>query len=151
MRILMVAMLCGLSMGCTENRRPATSAETTTTPPTTVTVNRPVLPEVPATSIEPSDRANTGVNIRDRNDATKTPLDQNENDADVKITAEVRKQVVATKMSSNGHNVKIITQDGKVTLRGPVSTDLEKQQIENIAISVAGNGNVDSQLEVNRN
>ena len=151
MRILIVAMLCAFSMGCTENRRPATSAETKTSPPTTVTVNRPVIPEVPATENEPLDRANTGVNVRDRNDATKTPLDQSENDADVKITAEVRKKVIATKMSSNGHNVKIITQDGKVTLRGPVPTDLEKQQIENIAISVAGNGNVDSQLEVNRN
>ena len=45
-------------------------------------------------------------------------------------------------------NVKIITQDGKVTLRGPVRTEQEKQSVEDIAKGVAGSDNVDSQLEV---
>ncbi len=47
------------------------------------------------------------------------------------------------------HNVKIITQDGKVTLRGPVKAEEEKHQIEEIAVDDAGADNVDSQLEVN--
>ncbi len=94
------------------------------------------------------DRDNTAVNKRDRDTAAKTPLDQNENKLDIGITADIRKRVVGTKMSINAHNVKIITQDGKVTLRGPVKTADEKNQIEEIACSVAGEKNVDSQLEV---
>lgn len=88
--------------------------------------------------------------MRDRDSTAKTPFDQNENQTDIKMTADIRKQVVAEKMSSNAHNVKIITQSGKVTLRGPVQTEQEKQQIEQIASTVAGAGNVDNQLEVNR-
>ena len=62
--------------------------------------------------------------------------------------SDIRKRIVDTKLSVNAHNVKIITQDGKVTLRGPVTTEEEKQQIEQIARDVAGANNVDSQLEV---
>ena len=94
------------------------------------------------------DRDNTAVNKRDRDSAAKTPMDQNENKLDIGITADIRKQVVDTKMSVNAQNVKIITQDGKVTLRGPVKTADEKKRIEEIARSVAGENNVDSQLEV---
>jgi osmotically-inducible protein OsmY len=94
------------------------------------------------------DRDNTGVNERDRDDATKTPIDQNENQTDIDITANIRKRVVDTEMSVNAQNVKIITQDGRVTLRGPVKSAAEKQQIEAIATSVAGADKVDSQLEV---
>jgi len=96
------------------------------------------------------DRDNTGVNDRDRNSLTKTPIDQNENKTDVDITANIRKRVVDTKMSTNAQNVKIIAQSGKVTLRGPVKSAEEKQQVEGIARSVAGDGNVDSQLEIER-
>jgi len=92
---------------------------------------------------------NTGANAADRNnEAAKTPIDQNENKADVDITANIRKRVVDTKMSVNAQNAKIITQDGKVTLRGPVKSAEEKQQIEDIASDVAGKGNVDNQLAV---
>ena len=76
-------------------------------------------------------------------------MDQNENKADIKITADIRKRVVETTMSVNAHNVKIITQNGKVTLRGPVNTEQEKQDLEKIATEVAGADKVDSQLEVN--
>lgn len=94
------------------------------------------------------DRDNTGVNARDRDDSAKTPIDQNENQADVDITAKIRQQVVDTEMSVNAQNVKIITQDGTVTLRGPVKSDEEKKKIEEIAASVAGADKVDSHLEV---
>ncbi len=86
---------------------------------------------------------NTGVNARDRSETAKTPIDQNENQADIDITANIRKRVVDTKMSINAQNVKIITQSGKVTLRGPVKSLEEKKQIEEIALAVAGAGNVD--------
>jgi hyperosmotically inducible protein len=96
------------------------------------------------------DRDNTAVNTRDRDATAKTPIDQKENKKDIDISADIRKRVVDTKMSVNAHNVKIITQDGKVTLRGPVKSADEKKQIEEIARSVAGNDNVDSQLEVEK-
>src|SRR5690349_3596999 len=92
---------------------------------------------------------NTGANAADQNnESAKTPIDQNENKADIDITANIRKRVVDTKMSVNAQNVKIITQDGKVTLRGPVKSAEEKTQIGKMANEVAGPGNVDNQLEV---
>ena len=91
---------------------------------------------------------NTGINERDRSATVKTPIDQNENQKDIDLTANIRKRVVDTKLSVNAQNVKIITQAGKVTLRGPVKSDAEKKQIEQIASDLAGVGNVDSQLEI---
>lgn len=112
-----------------------------------VTANRPVIADPGATR----DADNTGVNKRDADrELTKTPIDQNENQKDIDITAAIRKRVTDTKASINAQNVKIITQDGKVTLRGPVKNDDEKQMIERIARDVAGEGNVDSQLEVEK-
>jgi hyperosmotically inducible periplasmic protein len=91
---------------------------------------------------------NSAINKRDQSGASKTPMDQNENQKDIDITASIRRQVVDTKMSINAQNVKIVTQDGKVTLRGPVATTDEKSQIETIARKVAGEAKVDSQLDV---
>jgi hyperosmotically inducible periplasmic protein len=102
----------------------------------------------PAPTPNNTARDNTGVNERDQSNVTKTPIDQNENQKDIDVTANIRKRVVDTKMSLNAQNVKIITQDGKVTLRGPVQSDEEKKAVEQIAHDVAGAGNVDSQLEI---
>jgi osmotically-inducible protein OsmY len=95
-----------------------------------------------------TDRNNTAVNTRDRDSAAKTPFDQKENKADVTTTADIRKRIVATDMSTDAKNVKIITENGRVTLRGPVKSAGEKSQIEKIAVEIAGDGNVDNQLEV---
>ncbi len=142
MRFLLFGTLCGMALGCNQSNPPASSAKSTTEPVTSVTANR-------STMTEPIDRTNTGVNIRDRDSTAKTPLDQNENKADIDITAEIRKRVVESKMSVNAHNVKIITQDGTVTLRGPVKTEEEKRTIEQIALTAAGANKVDNKLEVN--
>lgn len=91
---------------------------------------------------------NTEVNRRDSTYATKTPLDQNENSKDIAITAEIRKRIVDSSMSVDATNSKIVTQDGKVTLRGPVATAEEKGRIDTIAKEVAGPDNVDNQLDV---
>jgi osmotically-inducible protein OsmY len=61
---------------------------------------------------------------------------------------EPRKRVTDTKMSVDAQNVKIITQDGRVTLRGPVKSDEERNAIEEIATDVAGADNVTNELEV---
>ncbi len=91
---------------------------------------------------------NSEINERDQGSNAKTPLDQNENQKDIDITAKIRRQVVDTELSVNAQNVKIMTQDGKVTLRGPVATIDEKNQIEMIARKVAGDANVDNQIDV---
>ena len=147
-KCLLFGMLCGVALGCNQNNSPASVAKPTIDRPTMIPANHPTTTERPVATTEPVDRTNTGVNIRDRDSAAKTPIDQNENKADIQITADIRKRIVATKMSVNAHNVKIITQNGKVTLRGPVTTEDEKKTIDEIAVDVAGANNVDSQLEV---
>ena len=92
---------------------------------------------------------NTAVNKRDVQADTKTPLDQKENQADVSLTAKIRQRVLDEKdLSVDARNAKIITADGKVTLRGPVSSSEERETLARIALEVAGEGNVDNQLEV---
>ena len=92
---------------------------------------------------------NTGRNVRDRNNNTLTPLDQGNSRADVNMTAKIRKGIVDGKdMSVNAKNVKIITNNGMVTLRGPVNSTEEKRLIGDIANSFATLGSVDNQLEV---
>jgi len=92
---------------------------------------------------------NTARNTRDRDDRTLTPLNQGNSQADVDTTAQIRKEIIAGKeMSTDAKNVKIITIDGHVTLRGPVNSAEEKRLIGEIAERIAGPGNVDNQLEV---
>ncbi len=70
---------------------------------------------------------NSGKNVRDRQEGAQTPGDQSNAKSDVAITQAIRKAVVADKaLSTNAHNVKIITADGVVTLRGPVKSSAEK-------------------------
>jgi hyperosmotically inducible periplasmic protein len=93
-------------------------------------------------------RETSGVDQSNRSDNAVTPLDQHQNQEDIDITADIRRQVVDSEMSVNAQNVKIVTQDGNVTLRGPVETDDERRKIETIAREVAGDTKVDNQLEV---
>jgi osmotically-inducible protein OsmY len=104
------------------------------------------IAESPAAST-PAD--NTGKNVRDRSDAAVTPFDQSENEADRTLTQRVRQAVVADDaLSTNAKNVKIITQNGVVTLRGPVKSDEERQRVVAKAQQIAGDKNVDNQLEI---
>lgn len=81
--------------------------------------------------------------------AAKTPLDQAENSADIRITADIRKAVLDDKsMSVNAQNVKIMTERGVVTLRGVVDSVAERAAIESKALAVAGVTRVDNQMEV---
>jgi osmotically-inducible protein OsmY len=92
---------------------------------------------------------NTARNVRDRNNSTLTPLAQGNSKADLDTTSQIRKEIIAGKdMSVSAKNVKIITIDGHVTLRGPVNTAEEKRLIGEIADRIAHSENVDNQLEV---
>ncbi|MGZ8915329.1 MAG: BON domain-containing protein [Methylobacter sp.] len=64
---------------------------------------------------------NTEINVRDQDNTTLTPEDQNETEGDINITAAIRQAVVKNEsLSVNAQNIKIITRNGVVTLRGPV-------------------------------
>ncbi len=92
---------------------------------------------------------NTGKNARDRSGDTKTSGDQSNSPEDIKITAAIRRAVVADdSLTMTATNVKIITADGVVTLRGPVKTAAEKTKIGELAKKNAGNAKIDNQLEV---
>ena len=92
---------------------------------------------------------NTGKNARDREDKTLTPGDQSSNPADVELTRRIREAVVADdSLSTNAHNVKIITINGMVTLRGPVASAEEKAKIAATAQKLAGKKQVENHLEV---
>jgi hypothetical protein len=92
---------------------------------------------------------NTRLNVRDREPGTVNPVDQGNSESDLKTTADIRRSVTRDEgLSINAHNVKIITVNGRVTLRGPVKSVTEKERIEALAKSVAGVDKVDSQLEV---
>jgi len=95
---------------------------------------------------------NSGKNTRDRTDAAVTSGDQSSAKADVTITQAIREAVVADKdLSTNAHNVKIITADGVVTLRGPVGSAAEKATIGATAQRVAGVSRVENELEIASN
>jgi hyperosmotically inducible protein len=108
--------------------------------------NRSENKQVSQTAVEPD---NSGRNVRDRDDQNKTTGDQSENEADRTITQNIRRAVTADdSLSTNAKNVKIITNNGTVTLRGPVKSEKEKAEIEAKAKQVAGVKSVDNQLEV---
>jgi len=100
-----------------------------------------------AATQQPAD--NSGRNVRDRAGTAPTADQQSNNGGDMKVTQAVRQAVVADKsLSTNAHNVKIITQDGVVTLRGPVKNEGEKGKIEAKTRAVPGVKRVDNQLEI---
>jgi len=95
------------------------------------------------------DADNTQKNERDRSGETQTSGDQSNSKDDVNTTAAIRRAVVKDdSLSATAKNVKIITANGLVTLRGPVKNDAEKAKIAELAQSAAGNAKINNQLEV---
>jgi osmotically-inducible protein OsmY len=94
---------------------------------------------------------NTGRNERDSGGGTLTPMDQSENEADVTLTQQIRQAVVDDDaLSTTAKNIKIITVDGVVTLRGPVDSEQERTRIVAKAEQLAGAKKVNNQLEVKK-
>ena len=92
---------------------------------------------------------NTKVNQRDTK-ASEPTADQQHNDSkDLDIAQQIRKAITADKsLSTYAHNVKVISQDGKVTLKGPVRSSAEKASIETKAAEIVGQDNVTNELAV---
>jgi hyperosmotically inducible protein len=95
------------------------------------------------------DSDNTKMNQRDRNPNEPTADQQQNNRSDRDLTQQIRQAIVADKtFSTYAHNVKVITQNGQVTLKGPVRSDDEKRAVETKAAAIAGDGKVTSELTV---
>lgn len=95
---------------------------------------------------------NSGKNVRDRDSMAKTPMNQGESEADRTTTQRIRQAIMAdTSLSTNAKNIKIITANGVVTLRGPVGSTSEKDAIAKKVKDLAGVNRVDNQLEITDN
>jgi hyperosmotically inducible periplasmic protein len=88
---------------------------------------------------------NTGANKQNN-----TTADQQKNDpADRELAQKIRQSINSDKsLSVNGHNVKVIVRDGRVTLKGPVQSEEEKKNIEGKAADLAGADKVTNKLTV---
>ena len=92
---------------------------------------------------------NTAINERDRSGETKTSGDQSNSSADLNITQAIRQALMKdAELSATAKNIKVITANGQVTLRGPVKTAHEKAKIDQLARSAAGGAHIDDQLDV---
>jgi hyperosmotically inducible protein len=92
---------------------------------------------------------NSKMNKGDAASDATTADQQKMNPSDRALTRKIRAEIMKDKsLSTYAHNVKIISQDGKVTLKGPVRSQDEKASVEQKAATIAGNGNVTNELEI---
>src|SRR5215813_2946436 len=92
---------------------------------------------------------NTAKNERDRSGETQTSGDQSNSSADLKTTQVIRQALMKDgELSATAKNIKVITANGRVTLRGPVKTAREKARIDQLAKSAAGRAQIEDQLEI---
>jgi hyperosmotically inducible protein len=106
-----------------------------------------------ATSTRKSDTSvpadNTKVNKRDRNKGEVTAGQQSNSKADRELTRKIRQALVKDKdLSTYAHNIKVVTNNGAVTLKGPVRSEDEKKAVEAKAAEAAGGASITNQLEV---
>jgi hyperosmotically inducible periplasmic protein len=98
---------------------------------------------------EKTNPENTETNARDRSGETETSGDQSNSSADLKITQAIRQALMKdSELSTTAKNIKIITDNGQVTLRGPVKNAQEKAKIDQLAKSAAGGAKIVDQLDV---
>lgn len=119
--------------------------------PGATTATPPGAMQAPAgTTTAPSDDAdNTKVNKPNRQGGGVTADQQSHKESDREITRQIRKAVTDDdSLSTYAHNIKIVTKNGKVVLKGPVRSNEEKQSIGDKAASVAGAGNVTNSLTI---
>ena len=133
-RSLMAAMLAlsTMAVACSNSDQPNTQAQ--------------VQKQNPPAEMQAD---NTAQNKVDQTGTVPDPMDQGTSEVDMTITTVLRKAITSDQsLSMNAKNVKIITRDGVVTLRGPVESTAERAAIEAAANAVSGVRRVDSYLEV---
>jgi len=90
-----------------------------------------------------------GKSMQFRNPSASTADQQKENRSDRETTRQIRRAIVKDKsLSTYAHNVKVISENGMVTLKGPVRSEEEKQAVESKAAEVAGQDKVQSEIQV---
>jgi hyperosmotically inducible periplasmic protein len=107
----------------------------------------------PAQTPDNKDKSdNTKANKRDRSPDEATADQQKMNAEDTALVGKIRKSIIADKsLSTYAHNIKIISQNGIVTLKGPVRSDAEVKTIVSKATEAAGGGDkVVNQITVER-
>jgi hyperosmotically inducible periplasmic protein len=135
---VLLFMICGIGLaGCEK------SETSQATPPAAPSVS--TNDTAPNATTQPD---NTGINARDQSADAVTAGSQGQGKSDVVVTADIRKRIMAANMSVDAQNVKVVSQNGKVTLRGPVDNQNEKDSISQIATDIAGADNVDNQLDI---
>lgn len=98
---------------------------------------------------KPTTPDNTKVNKRDRQAGAVTADQQKENTGDRELSANIRRALMEDKdLSTYAHNVKIVAENGIVTLKGPVRSQEEKKAVEAKATEVAGAGKVKNMISV---
>jgi osmotically-inducible protein OsmY len=107
-----------------------------------------VIPAV-ANQDQPTQPDNTKVNKRDRSAGEPTADQQKANKSDRDLAKQIRRAIVRDKdLSTYAHNVKVVVQNGEVTLKGPVHSEDEKAAIEAKAVEIAGAHNVKNDISV---
>lgn len=97
----------------------------------------------------PTAADNTRVNKQDQNANAPTADQQKNNVSDRELTRQIRRSITSDKsLSTYAHNVKVIAQNGQVTLKGPVRSEDEKKSIESKAAEIAGADKVTNNLAV---
>jgi osmotically-inducible protein OsmY len=98
---------------------------------------------------QPPKPDNTKVDQRDRSKQEPTADQQKEDKSDRQIAQEIRRAIVSDKsLSTYAHNIKVIAQNGSVTLKGPVHSEEEKKAIEAKATEIAGQRAVKNEISV---
>jgi osmotically-inducible protein OsmY len=109
----------------------------------TVAAQSKPAPPPPSTQQTPPD------NTRNNKQAGPTADQQSQTKADLALAKNIRQAIVKDKtLSTNAHNCKVVTNNGAVTLRGPVNSEKEKAAIEKIAADIAGAGKVTNNLTI---
>lgn len=108
-----------------------------------------LLTSLTANAADPAAADNTGLNERDRSGTTLTPMDQSNSQPDIDMVAAIRSAIVEQdRLSTTSKNIKVIANDGHVTLRGPVESAEEKETIAALVRSIPGVVAIDDQLEI---
>lgn len=104
---------------------------------------------LPPTGLAQPPAENTAINKRDRSSDEMTAEQQGGSKEDRELTRQIRQAVVKEEsLSTNAHNLKIITVNGIVTLKGPVNSAQEKEAVEKLAAGIAGQGQVKSEIDI---
>jgi osmotically-inducible protein OsmY len=140
-RIVIPLAALALVVGCNQSdNNPSTTSDTS---------GRASRDEPANVSRTSRNDTNATRNVRDRSDAALTPGDQGNNQSDLDLTRSIRRAINTNdQFSALAKNVKVITANGKVTLRGPVENQQEKQSVESAAKSAAPGATIDNQLDV---